>query len=225
MYRELFDLELQNHMTSFFYKYLSKHGNLKEVKKGDVVDPQSANEVYIVLKGYLKQLVISVDGNERGLFRLPRGTIFGEMDFFDGYRTCVLTKALEDSIVSIIPRSILEKELEKNPKIYKYFIHSIARKYRILMLFLADSTFNDSLGKLASILVRLTAMQEGELKNYTTIDYIYTHEEFASVMGCSRVTVTNGLKYFKAKNYISIKNRRITIEDVEGLKGYIKYIW
>lgn len=225
MYRELFDLESQSQMTSFFYNDLSKLGKLKEIKQGEVIDPSRADEVYIVVEGYLKQFLLSVDGHERGLFRLSKGTIFGEMDFFDGYRTCVLTKALEDSAVSVIHRNILESELQKNPKIYQHFIHSIARKYRILMLFLADNTFNDSLGKLASILIRLGVMHDGEIKERTTLERIYTHEEFASVMGCSRITVTKGLNHFKKKKYISIENRRIVIEDVKGLQQYVKFIW
>lgn len=227
MYRELFDLELQREMTSFFLNNLSKLGIHKLFKKGDEINPNHANEIYIVLKGSLKEVLYSIDGNEICFFRLPEGTISGEMDYFDGYRTCVIIKAIENSIVSAVNRKVLEKELEKHPKIYRYFIHSITRKYRLLMLKITDDKFNDSIGKLASTLLRFAALQEGEPKNNTRIEYkyTYTHEELAKYLGCSRSTITHVLNNFKENNLIDIQNRCVIIKDVKGLKKHTKSIW
>lgn len=227
MYRELFDLELQKEMTSFFLNHLSKLGTHRLYKKGEEINPDHADEIYIVLKGSLKEVLYSTDGDEICFFRLPEGTISGEMDYFDGYRTCVITKAIENSIVSAVHRKVLEKELEKKPKIYRYFIHSITRKYRLLMLKITDDKFNDSIGKLASTLLRFAALQEGEPKNNTRIEYnyTYTHEELAKYLGCSRSTITHVLNHFKEDNLIDVQNRRVIIKDVEGLKKYTKSIW
>ncbi|WP_432663766.1 Crp/Fnr family transcriptional regulator [Wukongibacter baidiensis] len=227
MYRELFDLELQEEMTSFYLNHLSKLGILKTYKKGEEINPPHADEIYIVIKGALKEVLYSTEGDEICFFRLPEGTIGGEMDYFDGYRTCVLMKAIKKSVVCSVHRDVLEKELAKHPRIYRYFIHSITRKYRLLMLKMADDKFNDSTGKLASTLLRFAAMQEGELKNDTTIEYryTYTHEELAKYLGCSRITVTNVLNFFKENNLIDVQNKHITIKNVDGLKQYVKSLW
>jgi CRP-like cAMP-binding protein len=227
MYKELFDLKLQNEMTSFFLNHLSRLGDHRLYKKGQEVKSTHADEIYIVLKGSLKEVLYSTDGDEVCFFRLPKGTISGEMDYFDGHRTCVITKAMQNSIVSVIHRKILDKELQKNPKIHGYFIHSITRKYRLLMLKITDDKFNDSIGKVASTLLRFTALQEGEPKNGTKLgyQYTYTHEELAKYLGCSRSTITHVLNSFKENNLIDVQNRRIIIKDVDGLKKHTKSIW
>ncbi|TCO72677.1 Crp/Fnr family transcriptional regulator [Marinisporobacter balticus] len=227
MFKELFDKTLQDEMTSFFINHLSTLGTKHHLDKGHEINHDNADNIYIVVSGYLKEVLYSTDGNEICFFRLPNGTIFGEMDYFDGYRTCVIVKALENSVLSIVNRDILEKELNKNPKIYVYFLHSIIRKYRLIMLKIADDAFNDSLGKMASTLLRFTALQEGSLKEPVFIDkkYIPTHEELAKYLNCSRTTVTNGLNYFKEQNYIDIKNKTIIINDCEGLKKHVKSIY
>jgi len=227
LYRELFDLELQKEMTSFFLNHLSKLGKFRPYKKGEEINPNHADEICIVIKGSLKEVLYSTDGDEICFFRLPKGTICGEMDYFDGYRTCVIIKAIENSLVSAVHRDVLEEELQKNIKLYRYFIHSITRKYRLLMLKMADDKFNDSIGKLASTLLRFAAMQEGELKENTIIEYYYTytHEELAKYLGCSRITVTNVLNYFKENNLIDVRNRHIVLKNIEGLKQYVKSIW
>lgn len=225
MFNELFNNELQLEMTNYFLSDLASKGIIRKYNKGEIINPKDCNSIYIIVKGKVSQVLFSEDGKVVTLFMLTPGTIFGEMDFFEGYRTCVITKVLKDSTASIISRKILEEELKKNPEIYRYFIHSITRKYRLLMLQLTDDLFNDSLGKLASVLLRIGAMQEGVLKDRIIIDYIYTHQELASVMGCSRITVTKGMNYFKEKQLIRIKDKHIILEDTKKLNEYVNLVW
>lgn len=228
MYNHLFNEELQNQMTEYFVKDLASLGRVKAYSKNEMIDPKDADNIYIVLDGAFNQVLISQDGDEISFFRLERGTIFGEMDYFDGYRTCVLTKAIKTSAVSIVSRKVVEKELQKNPKIYKQFMHSMIRKYRIVMLELADVKFNDSLGKLAHALLRW-----GHTTNYRgscdsskkVIHMTFTHEELASRLASNRTTITNGLKYFKEKGYIKVEGKQISILNPGGLKEYINPYW
>jgi CRP-like cAMP-binding protein len=228
MYDILFNENLQQKMTEYFLKELAPLGVVKAFGKNEIIDPDDANSVYIVLDGAFNQVLYSRDGDEMSFFRLERGTIFGEMDFFDGERTCVITKALKASAVSIVPRDVLENELIKEPDIYKHFMHSIIRKYRIVMLESADVKFNDALGKLAHVLVRLahtTNYRSNKNSENKKINMTFTHEELANRMAANRSTITNGLKYFKDQNLITIKDRQIHITNIEGLKRYITPYW
>lgn len=129
MYSKLFNQELQEKMTQYFIHDLSVHGRIRAFEKNEVINPKDADHIYIVLDGHLSQILYSEDGKEITFFRLDRGTIFGEMDFFDGERTCIITKAITACAVSVIPRPIVERELLKKPELYNHFIHSIIRKY------------------------------------------------------------------------------------------------
>lgn len=226
MYRELFDPVNQEMMTKYFAEVLAPKGMIKTFKKNTLIDPLDAEHVYIVLSGECRQGLVSMDGCERTFFRLTRGTIFGEMDYFDGDRTCEITYVTQKSEVSIVSKSVLEAALEENPKIYRYFIHSITRKYRLLMLQIADMRFNDSIGIIASALLRIGSMQEGcDLTERTMIEHQYTHEELANNLGLSRPTVTSSLCYMKDKGLISIEDRHIVIEKVEEIRALTNHYW
>jgi len=228
MYNQLFNEELQNKMTEYFLNELSPLGIVKAYSKNEIVDPENADHIYIVLDGAFNQVLYGQDGDEISFFRLERGTIFGEMDYFDGDRTCVITKALKTSAISIVPREKIEKVLSNNPEIYRQFMHSIIRKYRIVMLELADVKFNDSLGKLAHAILRwghTTSYRRPGEENKQIINMTFTHEELASRLASNRTTITNGLKYFKEKGYIKIEGKRISIIDETGLKDYINPYW
>jgi len=228
MYDQLFNEDLQKKMTTYFTQELAPLGTVKAFSKNEIVDPDEADHVYIVLDGAFNQVLYSLDGDEISFFRLERGTVFGEMDYFDGHRTCIITKALKTSAVSIVPRKVLEEVLSKNPEIHREFMHSIIRKFRIVMLELADVKFNDSLGKLAHALVRLVYTTGYKVHGETgksMINMKLTHEELASRLASNRSTITNGLNYFKEKGYIAIEDKKICILDPEGLKKYINPYW
>ena len=224
MYNQLFNQELQDKMTHFFLNELSILGRIKAYDKNSIIDPDNANYIYIVVDGDLNQVLYSHDGDEIIFCRLERGNIFGEMDFFDGDRTCIVTKAITACAISKVPRALVEERLGKEPDLYKHFIHSIVRKYRIIMLEFADIRFNDSLGKIAHTLVRLTystskKIHDGE--GTLPINMYFTHEELANRINANRSTITNGLKTFKEQGYIDIDGKKITVTNIEGLKKYI----
>lgn len=226
MYRELFDPVNQEKMTTYFADILAPKGMIKTFKKNTLIDPLDADHVYIVISGECRQGLVSVDGSERTFFRLTRGTIFGEMDYFDGDRTCEMTYVTQKSEISILPRPLLEETLKESPEVYRYFIHSIVRKYRLLMLQIADARFNDSIGILASALLRIGSMQEGrDLSERTLIERQYTHEELANNLGLSRPTVTSGLCYLKDKGLISNTGKQIVIERVEEMRALTNTYW
>ncbi len=228
MYDMLFNEELQKDMLKFFSEDLSKLGTIRDVKKNEIIDPETADQVYIVLSGSFKQALYSAEGDEITFFRLRSGTIFGEMDYFDGMRTCVITKAVENSKVSVLSRQVLEKELKNDPLIYRQFMHSVIRKYRIVMLELADVKFNDSLGKLAHSIIRLAYTTKHHAKGDAGVQKVHiaiTHDELASRTASNRSTVTNGLKTFKDKGLIAIKDRQIIILNLDGLKSYVTHYW
>jgi len=228
MYDELFNEELQKKMTAYFLNVLAPLGSEKSFKKNEIVDPNNAEQVYIVIDGSFDQVLYSSEGDEISFFRLDRGTIFGEMDFFDGYRTCVITRAAEKASISVVSRNQIEALLKEEPDLYKQFMHSIIRKYRIVMLELADVRFNNALGKLAHALLRwshISNYRREDDPDKKTIQMKLTHEELASRLASNRSTITNGLKYFKDKGLIKVEDKRISILDAEALKKYINPYW
>ncbi len=221
----LFDEKLQQEMSRFYLKHLAPLGNRRHFKKGEIIHPASADEIYIVLNGYFKQVLINRNGKECSLFRLRRGTIFGEMDYFDGSPTIMITKVLEDSEASVVSRALVEMVLKERPILYRHFIHSITRKYRILMLKSARTILLDVKARISDTLLEITAQHGNDTREPSTIEYVYTHQELADTVGCSRVTITNVLKELKAEGYITYDGRCFRLLEPIGLRKLTDMYW
>jgi len=225
MLKELFDVELQKEMTNFFLNNLSKKGTIKSYKKGNIIEPNEEN-ICIVVEGMVIQELFSEDGHQITLFMLEPGTIFGEMDYFDGYKTCAVSTVISyDAKISILNSQSIDREIVKNPKIYNYFIHSITRKYRILMLKLADDNFNDFKGKLASTLIRFSIIEEGDIFNGARIKNIQSLTMLSKYLFCSRSTLSVAMSDFKSQGIIEMEKSDIIIKDKDRLMEHINFVW
>ena len=224
MYNNFFDDNRQSIMRGFFLNDLSKLGTEKKFKKNELIDIKLENYVAIVLKGVISQSIISSNGHEKLLYLLRPGEIFGEMYLFCGGTDSIIAKGKTDGKMAIIAGDTLEEMLNTHPDIYRHFIHSITRKFRIVMLQLTNCVFNDALGKISDALLRLCSCSEPDGMGRTCINMTFTHQELANNIGCSRITVTRCLNRLLNENVISYDNRSIIINRPDVLKQYIDTI-
>jgi hypothetical protein len=76
-------------------------GKIKTYSKHELIDPCNADHIYIVLDGSFNQLLYSQNGDEISFFRLVRGTIFGEMDYFRNFASHTYNAGLSDIFVNL----------------------------------------------------------------------------------------------------------------------------
>lgn len=219
MYEEMFDQNSQIEMDKFFIENFAKEGTVKWYEKGVILDPTNHNQIYLILEGELNQIMFSKNGSMINYYRLLKGNIFGEIDYFDTGRTYVVNKTMKSCKLVIISRDILEEKLKIHPEMYAYFLTSIVKKYRIIMLELANHKFNNSLGRLADFFIRLYYAEEIP-SNEVVMDIIFTHEDIANRVGLNRVTVTRGIKTFVDLDLIELIDRKILIKDIKGLEEF-----
>lgn len=223
MYQDVFDDKKQNEMRNYFQNELSKLGNIKTYKKNHFIDSHCCNSSFaIVLKGKIAKSIVSSQGREKLLYILRPGEIFGEMNLLGGGTLNYITRVKENAQISYVSKLILDRAIEKNPAVYEHLINSIIRKFRIVLLQSTNNTFNDSRGRIAEALIRLTACSDNAdvEQQASMISTVFTQNELAHNVGCSRVTVTRVLKSFVQQNLISIKNKKIIINDIDTLASY-----
>lgn len=225
MYKDLFDDISQQEMRNYFINLANKIGKKKSYKKNELININTDRLVGIVTNGVISQSIVSDKGQLHILYLLRKGEIFGETFKFCGGTNKISSIAREDSQIAFIESNVLDTFLSTNPECYRYFIHSITRKYRIVTLQLIDSVFNDSTGKIADTLIRLSSCSEKHPLGKFAISMIFTHEELANDIGCSRATVTNCLNKFLDERIIHYENKKIVIDDIQALKKYINVIF
>ena len=223
MYEDVFDEKKQISMRHYFLNELSDRGVIRHYKKKQTIDCELARSSFgIVVRGKVAKSILSFQGCERLLYTMRPGEIFGEMNLFCGGGLNFLIRAKEDAEVSYIGKEVLQAAIEQNSQVYQCIINSITRKYRIILLQLTNNTFNDSTGRIADALIRLSAcsdtLETGQ--DPRMISTLFTQGELAHNVGCSRITVTRVLKKFMAENLIGMKNKKIVINDMDALAAY-----
>lgn len=225
MYEDLFDKEKQKRMREYFVKLGTEAGKIKVYRKNESVNFDKAASVGIVLSGVLSENIVSSHGKVHTMYVLRRGEISGEPYYFCGGENNIFAFAKEKTEVAFIQNCVLDTELSKNPEAYRYFIHSITRKFRIIMLQLTNNLFNDSKGRMADALLRLASCTDLDSRGRKTINIVFTHQELANNIGCSRITVTNCLNELLDEGIISYEDKKIIIDKPEALKAYIDLVF
>lgn len=221
----MFNKEAQQNMKRFFLQKLAPLGDKREYQKGQILDIDEEH-IYIVCSGYFKQIAYHEGGREITFFRLDPGTLIGEMNWFESTRIPLITMSLErGSVISRVSSATIEKCLKENPERYRYFIHSITRKYNIVMLKYQNLALNDSRGRLASFLLSALAQHSDTTKEKDLINYAYTHQEIAKTIGISRITVSKVLKAFQEEGLIEYNNKYIRILKPQRLSDSFRSFW
>lgn len=218
MYNKLFDKTKQDDMRSYFLNTLALLGTEKHFSKGSDITMSATTNVAIVTKGKIKVLLYNSKGIEKLLYFLAPGEILGESEFFVGNDFPSIVKAVEDSTLSIIDSSTLQNHILNNPESYNYFIHSVTRKYRIALSQMQDMLFTNSKGKVANTIYRLAIQSSIKTTDGILIDTPLTHQDFANLIGCSRITITRALNDLKNDGIIDTIQKKIIIKDVKALE-------
>lgn len=218
MYEKLFNVKKQNNMKDFFLNNLSSKGKMIKYKKNEAVNYIDIKELMIVVSGKVKVSTFTPTGQEKILFYLSKGEIDGELQYFVEDHIEAKIIALEETVISHVPYSILDNMLSEQPECYGFFIHSIVRKYRIALSQIYDFLAENHKVRMASTLYRLAIQSPKYVKGKQSIDIVLTHQELANLIGCSRVTVTRILKELKEDGIIDSKAKEIYIIDMDGLR-------
>ncbi len=99
-------------------KWLTPLGRDLRLEKGTYLfqEGEKADDIYYIQSGKIQISKMDMDGRELALRICSEGDLIGELTLFcPGARYMLTAKALEDSVVSAIPRERLEQELANNP--------------------------------------------------------------------------------------------------------------
>lgn len=204
----------------FFLERFSRYGERKVFNKNEEIKIEYGKSIAVVTKGKILKTIYNNEGSQKSLYFLITGEILGDEEYFEGRDDLFLAIAKEPSEISILNKKTVENLLNSNPQIYRFFIHSIMRKYRIALMQMANMYFSSSTQKVADILLRLYAQLKAPDNSMNIISLPFTHQELADFVGCSRITVTKSLDELKKQNIINIKNKIIIIKNIEKLEIY-----
>ena len=173
--------------------------------------PEETGEVLLfVQEGSVQIYRISPEGKKFIIDNLGAGAVFGEMALIGHHMHSSFAQALEDSVLCLIRRDDLERLLLDKPKVALRILEVLGKRLSEAEKKLEDMAFRSVAARLASLLLRLSRDDEGNIDGLS-------HQELAEMIGTYRETVTQTLSQFKASKLVDIQRKSIRILRPEEL--------
>ena len=184
----------------------------RDLRRGDVLfaEGDDSEQLFLVESGRIAMSQRSADGRESVIALMERGDLFGEMPLFDGLGRSTEARALEPSVVTVVPYEPVQQIYDDRPGLLWSVVALLSHRLRTTDSALADSVFLDVTGRTAKRLLELAGDQD---------EFVLpvTQEELAGMVGASRERVNKAIASFVRLGWIGQSDRRYAILDREQL--------
>lgn len=187
---------------------LAAHAATKSFPKNTVIvsEGDETDSLYVILSGRVKVYVSDDDGKEIVLATQEAGEYFGEMVLDEGPRSASII-TLEASKFAVVPKAQFKAFLLEHPGFSIHLIEKLIRRVRVLTENVKSLALMDVYGRVARMLLELARDAGGKL----VIDEKLTQQDIADRVGASREMISKILKDLADGGYITIAQKRITI--------------
>ncbi len=182
--------------------------------RGDVLFSEGdvADSLYLVVSGRVAIAIRNpIDQRETVVALMDSGDLFGEMSLLDEGSRSAMARALEPSVVFVIPFEPVAKAFRSDPALLWGVCRLLAHRLRVMDEALADSVFLDVTGRTAK---RLLELSSGGDEFVLPI----TQEELAGMVGASRERVNKAIASFIRLGWIDQHERHYTILKRDALE-------
>lgn len=169
-----------------------------------------------VANGQLRVYIVSEEGREVTLYRLHKGDlcVLSASCLMDAIVFDVMIEAVEKSELIVLPSSVLNVIMEKNPLVELSLYKTVVERFSDVMWTMQQILFMGADKRVAHFLWDEMA-KTGEM----TIRL--THDEVARFIGSAREVVTKVLKYFVEEGVVTLSRGKIEIIDKAKLRTYL----
>ncbi|QQO10885.1 Crp/Fnr family transcriptional regulator [Breznakiella homolactica] len=178
--------------------------------------------VYIIKSGRVRVTSYRSEGEEKQLYIAEQGAMCGEFACIQNHPHDASAVAIVDSMVYCIPYQVVEKHMRGDWTMAQKVMRVICRKSNIFLGQILELSFDQSLQRVARILLDIAA-QYGEKRpdGSVLITIKFTHQDIASMINTSRVTASNIFNDFLEKGTISRENGYYSLRDPGELESLL----
>lgn len=207
--RSLYFAHTNSQMHKDMQALVEKSGIARTFPKDSIIYRQGdlADSFCYLKSGKVKVFMNSVDGMEKTLNTASHGEIFGEGAFFDKKPRVSSARAVTKSELIMIDEKSLTEMIKMHPRLALELLEILANRIRLLSAQLDSMTFMQADARIAQLLLESEANGKAHL----------THEEIATTVGVSRVTVSKTLGRFAKEGYIDTEYRCVVIKNRDKL--------
>jgi len=198
---------------------LTEYGTLRSFQSGTVIfsETEYGQDVYVLLSGRVKLSLSYPHGSELLQSIYEDKGLFGVQSVLDGAPHFATATTLMKSEIVVIRASVFFSLLESHPDLNRAVL-------RCLSMELRQSSAQSSCLCLTDASARVTRMLAITAKadsSNTEPTITTTHDEIGSILGLSRVSVTNALNSLEEAGVIKKKRSHIVISNPDYCEGLL----
>ncbi len=218
---------LQNHSL---FKHLNSNdlnqicyiAAYKSVRKGEIVlfTEENKGRVFILKKGSLKIVRINEQGDEIVKDILQVGDLFGSLDLAENENDEYAIVLTDTATFCSFKACDFIKFMESKPEVAVKYTKWVGFWFKRLENRYSNIMFKDAKTRLLYFLNDLSQGHHADEHSYVSLPNYLTHQDIASLICCTRQTVTSLLNSLKAQGVISYtrKELKVKISSPEILK-------
>ena len=202
------DVQLFSSFSESELEALEAHSVTKSIRKITLfIDKgDESSSLYIIVSGKVKVYISDENGKEIILNTMGEGEYLGELALLADMPRTASVMTLEDSKFIVITKAAFRDCLSKHADMSLKLIQSLA--YRVAAL--TENVSNLALGDVYTRVAATLQNQAKEIDGKQVIEQI-TQQQLADMVGATRQMVSLIFKDLKSGGYLTIENRRITI--------------
>ncbi len=186
-------------------KKYSYPSNTLVFKEGDI-----SETLYFILSGSIS-VVLNDDNREIIIAYLSPGDFFGEMSLFDiNMSRSASVRTKESTVLAEINYDEFRIYTESHPQILYVLGKQMARRLRNTTQKVADLSFLDATGRVASTLLNLSK-DPSALTHPDGMQIKITRQELGKITNCSREMMGHILKDLQAQGLIEVSGKTIVV--------------
>ncbi|WP_425416725.1 patatin-like phospholipase family protein [Oricola indica] len=115
-----------------FIRFMEENSTFIELYSGDVLIEQGArdDDVFFVLSGRLRAILIEADGSRRVLGDIGRGEPVGELAMFTDEARSAEVAAIRNSLVARVSRKVVEQAIGRQPELALVMTRHVISRFR-----------------------------------------------------------------------------------------------
>jgi len=195
-------------------------GERKKYNGGSIIlrEGEPGTAMFIIIAGKVKVVRTDDGGSEVILAIFGEGDFFGEMAILDGHTRSATVVAIDDTELFIINQDDVFQLLHEYPAIAISLLKEFAVRLRQANTQIKGLSLKDAAGRVAGVILRLADEFGFFTKGEVEITELPVQQDMASMAGTSRETVSRILQMFAEQGYVTLRGRKIVINDYEKFK-------
>ncbi len=187
-------------LTAHDLDELKDHVQFHRYRKGEIIDfiSRSGNDLFYIISGKAKLIEVEDEGSTMLKILLHEGDIFGELVASTSRYREYAEILTEYALVGAVPISAIRYFMARNPSFSLAFTHYAWERYRKIEKRIFQCTaVRDTRTRLISFIEDLAKDEGTRIGGLVRLKNYLTHQELASIIGSTRVTVTSILNSMK----------------------------